>query len=115
MRGKGKANPWPINLAMDLFNISKEEFQNPEIINHWIFCNLETIKKFKDLTAEAVIDLFDQNSSREERIKKIIISYYKDNKTLKSIGEEYGISAGRVRQIRMKGLSILRVRLKAEV
>lgn len=111
MRSKSKANPWPINLAMDLFDISKEEFQNPEIIDHWFFCTLETIEKFKELTAEAVIDLFDQNSSREERMKKIIISYYKDDKTLKSIGEEYGISAGRVRDIRMKGLSILRRRL----
>lgn len=114
MRGKGKANPWPINFAMDLFDISKEEFEHPETINHWIFCNVTTIEKFKDLTAEAVIDLLDQNSSREERMKKIIISYYKDGQTHENIREEHGISRERVRQIRMKGLSILRRRLRVE-
>jgi hypothetical protein len=117
MRGKRKANPWPINFAIDLFDISKEEFQNPEIINHRIFCNVATIKKFKDLTAEGVLDLFDfdQDCMREKRMYDIIVSYYKDGKTLITIGEEHGISTGRVRQIRMKGLIILRVRLKAEV
>lgn len=111
MRGKCKANPWPINFAMYLFNISKDEFEHPETIDHQIFCNVATIEKFKDLTAEVVIDLLDQNSPREERMKKIIISYYKDGQTHESIRKEHGISRERVRQIRMKGLSILRRRL----
>lgn len=116
MRGKCKANPWPINFAMDLFDISKEEFEHPETIDHQIFCNVATIEKFKDLTAEGVLDLFDfdQDCMREKRMQDIIVSYYKDGKTLKSIGKRYCICAGRTREVRLKGLSILRRRLMVE-
>ena len=117
MKGK-KAfkSPWPINFAMDLFGISKEEFENPEIIDHDFFGFESSIEKFKRLTVEGVLDLFDfDQGMREKRMQDIIISYYKDGQTLKSIGERYGICAERTRNVKLKGFSILRRRLLMEV
>ena len=112
MKGK-KAfkSPWPINFAMDLFGISKEEFENPEIIDHEFFGIESSIEKFKRLTVKGVLDLFDQDYMREKRMQDIIISYYKDGQTLKSIGERYCICAERTRNVKLKGFSILRRRL----
>lgn len=110
---------WPVNFAMALFEISKEEFQHPETIDysaHTQFCNLASIEKFKRLTAERVVDLF-QNDARERRMKKIIISYYKDGRTHASIGyNDLGITPERVRQIKAKALNILLKRIaKVEI
>ena len=110
-------NPWPINLAMDLCRISKEEFQHPEIIyrKDEDFDILGCIEKFKHLTVEGVLDLFDFSPNpynlSEERIKNIIISYYKDGKTFERIGNDYGFTGERAKQLTAKGLRILRHRL----
>ena len=58
-RNKAAKNPWPINFAMDLFGISKEEFQHPETIDHHFFGIESSIEKFKLLTVEGVLDLFE--------------------------------------------------------
>lgn len=100
MMYKRGAADWPWNLLEEVF-ITEEDLNSLRDNPPLDFCaTLEY--QILALSARA------HSSAGYERMPYILYAYYRDGQTLREIGEQFGLKAERIRQIKAKALRLLR-------
>ncbi len=104
---RGSEAPWPYNLICGIFSYSHKYDEDEYIKNNMLPVRVPLSQdQIKGL--EYTLDLIG------ERQKNMLLLYYKKSKTFDEIGEMYGVTRERARQILARALRLIRCRTNAD-